>query len=101
MSSIWWRLLVTYVNNLEICSCSGTVQFWAILSNKTQHYLFNGPLSGTTRVSRYQKGKTNLDLLMHQLGHMQICTSPQTDNDANIPPLSFYKPVSLPATQPL
>jgi len=23
--------------------------------------MFNGPLSGTTRVSRYQKGKTNLD----------------------------------------
>ena len=23
---------------------------------------FNGPLSGTTRVSWYQKGKTNLDL---------------------------------------
>ena len=22
---------------------------------------FNGPLSGTTRVTRYQKGKTNLD----------------------------------------
>ena len=22
---------------------------------------FNGPLSGTTRVSQYQKGKTNLD----------------------------------------
>ena len=22
---------------------------------------FNGPLSGTTRVSRYQKGKSNLD----------------------------------------
>ena len=22
---------------------------------------FNGPLSGTTRVSRYQKGKTNMD----------------------------------------
>ena len=22
---------------------------------------FNGPLSGTTRVGRYQKGKTNLD----------------------------------------
>jgi len=28
----------------------------------TQH-TFNGPLSGTTQVSRYQKGKTNLDLL--------------------------------------
>ena len=24
---------------------------------------FNGPLSGTIRMSRYQKGKTNLDLL--------------------------------------
>jgi len=40
---------------------------------------FNGPLSGITRVSQYQKGKTNLDLTeardsewqWHQLGHMQ------------------------------
>ena len=38
---------------------------------------FNGPFSGTTRVSRYQKGKTNLDFTeargsewqWHQLGH--------------------------------
>ena len=29
---------------------------------------FNVPLSGTTRVSWYQKGKTNP-------GHMQVCTS--------------------------
>jgi len=44
---------------------------------------FNGPFSGTTRVSRYQKGKTNLDFTeardsewqWHQLGHMQVCTS--------------------------
>ena len=27
----------------------------------THTYLFNGPKSGTTRVSRYQRGKTNLD----------------------------------------
>jgi len=27
----------------------------------THTHSFNGPLSGTTRVSRYQKGKTNLD----------------------------------------
>ena len=27
----------------------------------THAHPFNGPLSGTTRVSRYQKGKTNLD----------------------------------------
>jgi len=48
-------------------------------------------------VSRYQKGKTNLDFTeardsewrRHQLGHMQVCTSPQTDNHASTPPLSF------------
>jgi len=28
-----------------------------------QQHVFNGSLSGTTRVSHYQKGKTNLDLL--------------------------------------
>jgi len=27
----------------------------------THTHPFNGPLSGTTRLSRYQKGKTNLD----------------------------------------
>ena len=61
----------------------------------------NGPLSGTTRVSRYQKGKTNLDFTdcteardsewqWHQLGRMQVCTSLQTDNHASNPPLSFF-----------
>ena len=52
---------------------------------------FNGPFSGTTRVSRYQKGKSNLDFTeardsewqWHQLGHMQVCTSLQTDNHAS------------------
>jgi len=46
-------------------------------------HTFNGPLSGTTQVSRYQKDKTNLDFIgardserqWHQLGHMQICPS--------------------------
>jgi len=68
----------------------------------------NGPLSGTTRVSRYQKGKTNLDFTeardsewqRNQLGHMQICTSLQTNNHASTPPLSFYRPDALPAAQP-
>ena len=62
-------------------------------------HLFNGPFSGTTRVSRYQIGKTNLDFTeardsewqWHQLGHMQVCTSLQTDNHASIPPLSFLQ----------
>jgi len=45
----------------------------------------------------YQKGKTNLDLTeardnewqWHQPGHMQVCTSLQTDNHASTPPLFF------------
>jgi len=65
-------------------------------------------LSGTTRVGRYQKGKTNLDFTeardsewqWHQLGHMQVCTSLHTDNHASTPPLSFYRPDALPAAQP-
>ena len=69
---------------------------------------FNGPLSGTTRVSRYQKGKTNLDFSeardsewqWHQLNHMQVCTSLQTDNHTSTPPLIFYRPDALPAAQP-
>jgi len=50
-------------------------------------------------VSRYQKGKTNLDFTearesewqWNQLGRMQVCTSLQTDNHANTPPLSFLQ----------
>jgi len=64
----------------------------------TRARVLNGLLSGTTRVSRYQKGKTNLDFTeardsewqSHQLGYMQVCISLQTDNDASTPPLSFY-----------
>ena len=73
----------------------------------TDTHLFNGPFSGTTQVSRYQKGKTNLDFTeardsewqWHQLGHMQVCTSLQTDNHASTQPLSFYTPNALPAAQ--
>jgi len=58
-------------------------------------------------VSWYQKVKTNLDFTeakdsewqWHQLGHMQICTSLQTDNHTSTPPLSFYRPDALPAGQ--
>jgi len=35
------------------------------------------------------------------LGHMQVCTSLQTYNHANTPPLSFYRPDALPAAQPM
>ena len=50
-------------------------------------------------MSRYQKGKTSLDFTeardsewqWHQLGHMQVCTLPQTDNHASTQPLSFLQ----------
>jgi len=50
-------------------------------------------------MSRYQKGNTNLHFTeardsewqWHQLGHMQVCTSPQTDIHASTPPLSFLQ----------
>jgi len=59
---------------------------------------FNGPFSGTTRVSRYQEGKTNLDFTeardsewqWHQLGHMQVCISLHTYSHASTPTLSFF-----------
>jgi len=43
---------------------------------------FNGPFSGTTRVSRYQKGKTNLDF------------TEATDSEWQ------WHPLALPAAQP-
>jgi len=65
----------------------------------THTHPFNGPLSWTTWVSRYQKGKTSLDFTKarvsewqwHQLGHMQVCTLLQTNNHASTPPLRFLQ----------
>ena len=59
-------------------------------------------------MSRYQKGKTNLDSTEARdsgisWAIMQVCTSLQTDNHASTPrsqPLSFYWPDALPAAQP-
>ena len=98
----WWQLLVeqtTILGKRVDASCQ---------NSHTNTHPFNGPLSGTIRVSRYQKGKTNLEFTeardsewqWHQLGHMQVCTSLQTDNHASTPPLSFFRPDALPAAQP-
>ena len=59
------------------CWCSQISVFY-ISNTHTYTHPFNGPLSGTTQVSRYQKGKTNLDFTeardsewqWHQVGHM-------------------------------
>jgi len=75
----------------------------------THTHPFNGPFSGTTRGSRYQKGKTNLDFTVardsewqwHQLGHMQVCTVTPRQITTPAPHHSvFYRPDALPAAQP-
>ena len=92
-----------YANN---CSPWKNTQLLKVLEK--QQHPFNGPLSGTTWVSQYQKGKTNLDFTetrdnewqWYQLDHMLVCTLLQIDNHANTPPLSFYRmPLLLPNQQ--
>jgi len=74
------------------------------------HFTALWTLSGITWVIRYQKDKTNLDFTEARDSEwqQQICTSPQTDNNTNTPPLlkhhhpslSFYRLDALPAAQP-
>jgi len=64
----------------------------------THTHPFNGPLSWTTRVSRYQKGTTTVDFTeardsewqWHQLDRVQVCTLLHTDNHISTPLLSFF-----------
>jgi len=75
---------------------------------QTHTHPFNDPFSGTTRVSQYQKGKTNLDFTgardskwqWHQLG---ICKSAPPSRQMTMPAPHhsvFYRPDALPAAQP-
>ena len=72
---------------------------YMIAHRHTHTHSFNCLLSGTTTVSRYQKGKTNLDFTeardsewqWHQLDHMQVCTLLQTNNHTSTPPLCFLQ----------
>ena len=83
------------------------LRFYIPLDTNT-HTHVNSAFSTTTWVSRYQKDKTNLDFTeardrewqWHQLGHMPVCTSLQTDNHASTPSLSFCRPDVVPDTQP-
>jgi len=78
-------------------------------NNKQQQHPFNGPLSGTTRVSQYQKDKTNQDFTeardkwvavasagpyasLHLTLDRYLCQHPITQ--------FFYRLHALPATQP-
>ena len=103
-----WVALLVMKRSQNNCLGKRWVVPMFILKTTTTLQTFNGLFSRTTWVSRYQEGKTNLDFTgardnewqWHQLGHMQVCTSLQTDNHASTPPFSFYRPDALPAAQP-
>jgi len=74
----------------------------------THTHPFNGPLSGTTRVSRYQKGKNQSGFYWSKRQWVAVasagpCASLHLAPDryhASTPPLIFYRPDALPAAQP-
>ena len=89
LASLWGRLLN------QVPALTG------VTHTHTTVLLLVWNMSGSTRVSRYQKGKTrkvktNLDLLEQEIVSVSgicwaICKSaPHADNHANIPPVSFF-----------
>jgi len=108
LAAIWCRVCIHQV--IQVNSHNGSEPWWQHHKYRHRHmyyyykvnthtHTFNGPFSRTTRVGRYQKGKTKLDFAeardsewqWHQLGHMQVCTSLQTDNHTSTSPLSFLQ----------
>jgi len=102
---------ICYTDTASVKKWSRTVHNIQREQNKIVHthtHPFNDPLSGTTWVSQYQKGKTNLDFTEArdsewqwlQLGHMQVCTSLQRYPRQHPTTQFFYRPDALPAAQP-
>ena len=77
---------------------------------RTHTHPFNGPLSGTTQVSQYQKGKTNLDFTeardswwqWHQLGHnASLHLAPDRQpHQTSTPPLLCFLQAGCPSCRP-
>ena len=68
-------------------------------------HTFNGPLSGTTQVSQYQKGKTNLGFTEVRGSGISwaICKSAHRSRQITMPAPHhsvFYRPDALSATRP-
>jgi len=69
---------------VPLCSLARCLTYFT----HTHTHPFNGPLTGTTQVIRYQKGKTNLDFTgardsewqWHQLDDRQVCPSCRPTN---------------------
>ena len=68
--------------NINCSNSTKACQFHQKFYKHTHTHTFKGPLPSTTKVSRYQKGKTNMDFSeardsewqWHQLGHIQVYT---------------------------
>ena len=67
-------------------------------NGRLNQHTFNGPFCGTTQVSQYQKGKTNLDFTEARDSESAPCsrqiTTPAPHHSV------FYRPDALPAAQP-
>ena len=85
------------VSNLDVVPKVPDQVFMVLLKVAAPTYTppFNGSLSGTTRVSRYQKSKTNLDfteaMTVSGNSYMHVFTWLQTDSHASTSPLSFLQ----------
>ena len=87
----WYIGVFAHSYSLEyrLLSCFTVNNFYST------HTPVKWPFVQDTWVSRYRKGKTNLDFTeardsewqWHQLCYMQVCTSLLTDNHASTPPL--------------
>ena len=105
LSQVWWHWAPARVYNTLIVTWSDS---WASLYYYTHTHPFNGPFSGTTRVSRYQKGKPIWVFLWSKRQWSSgiswaICKSASRSRLITMPAPNhsvFYRPNALPTTQP-
>ena len=98
-----------YVKALKERYLAKQQKWWLETHTHTTVLLLFWSMSGTTRVSRYQKGKTknqsgftgarDSEWQWHLLGYMQVRISSQTTTPTSHHSV-FYRPDALPAAQP-
>jgi len=89
----WAIPVIQSRRDLMGCAQTGSGKTVSLACYGIHTHTFNGPLSGTTWVGRYQKGKTNLDFTEARDSEWQwhVCTLLQADNHASTPPVSFLQ----------
>jgi len=101
---ILWPNIPVFTKNTNI-----KILFWNHTNTQTHTHTFNGPFSGTTWVSRYQKGKPIWILLKQETvsgsgNSWAICKSASRSRQITTPvphhSSFFYRPDALPAAQP-